>query len=149
MTRFICERQLEQNYLWCSVYNVERITGLWRRFFMIDLRVKGQDTAVYLECVCLLYKNTITCYGGGGGFIIIIFIFVKRGVLCYYFTNQSEGTINLCSFAWRVGCHVHSEETMQHHECISEPRLVGIIPRWLEFILHNQLGHTTTVAYFL
>jgi len=49
---------------------------------------------MYLECVCLLYKHTITFCGGGGDFIIIILIFVKRGVLRYYFANQSEGTIN-------------------------------------------------------
>jgi hypothetical protein len=61
--------------------------------------LQRKKTAVYLECVCLLCKHTITCYGGGGAFIIIILIFVKRGVLCYYFANQSEGTIKLCTFA--------------------------------------------------
>jgi hypothetical protein len=37
--------------------------------------------------------------GVGGAFIIIILVFVKRGVLRYFFVSQSEGTIKLRTFA--------------------------------------------------
>jgi hypothetical protein len=78
--------------------------------------------------------------GGGGAFIIIIFVFVKRGVFCYFFANQSEGTINLRTFAWLVGCHVHTKETMQYG-CVQERTMVGgNRARDGEYILHNQLG---------
>jgi hypothetical protein len=77
---------------------VKFFVSLSLSFFVIRFHAVEKGNSLYVQSVCLCSKHSIM-YGGGGGFIIIIFVFVKRGVLCYYFANQSEGTINLRTFA--------------------------------------------------